>query len=348
MRIYEIRDTKGPITNISPYEKLYHLTDANGFGYSIEKNSLQTLRYDYVSTTHSPNMNKFVGGDFHFFKFILDGKKLAQDYGIFPFQFYTNQGEALEEFEIGINTKMIQPLREYLKGVVLIFPKGLFSYQALIWLTRYHLERKSGFLSSATSSAKPAIRTLAKLFQWNVPIWNQKEGQTFSAKEIELLKDILNCYKRKTSEDDCIEFLLGKYNIEDYFGKKYTRQRFVQEKMGPRITKMFNDYFSGRKYNNVDSDIVKKIVEDSLNLLDIGKSKTSYFLNLAEKYNLFHPVIAPVEWSILFREIIEENQKNWEDTFKFISDRNKTAMKRFDEKNDDMQPIHSGTSFFGG
>lgn len=91
MRFHELlaEDVKGPIVHTIRYRHLYHMTDHHGFAYSVDRNALRPRTQGYVSTTYDPKMNGFVGGNHADFKFSLDGKALARDYGCFKYDFHT-------------------------------------------------------------------------------------------------------------------------------------------------------------------------------------------------------------------------------------------------------------------
>lgn len=346
MRLYELHK-KGKTTHDTDYDKLYHLTNANGFSLSIEQNKLSTLRNNYISTTYDPTLNGFIGGDHYFFKFVLDAQSLAKNYGVFDFDFHTTYSDgttgSLNEREVGIETKEIEPLDEYVTGFVLLF--DLFSQTAIQWLLRPHGNTK-GFLDYSKSEAPPAIKTIQTIVSWGKPLWIGEEGKIPNQKEKQFLNDIWKLYKDGVDEYKGLEILSDKYEVVDFFKKRIDSETVKRRQKGPKLTDLFNNYFTSKPIRELKISEIKSVVAKGIDILGFGGNVKQMILGKAEEAGAFHPAIAPVEWSIVFRDLADGDFDEAVESIDFIADRNSYSIERFDNEDPmTIAGIHTGTSF---
>lgn len=100
---------------------LYHLTNIEGMDYILKNNVLESRNFGgHVSLTRDKMMNSYVGHPpAMFFKLIIDGDKLSNNYKIEPYQYKSNTGIYLPESEEMIEGT-IKNISKYIKGIAFI------------------------------------------------------------------------------------------------------------------------------------------------------------------------------------------------------------------------------------
>lgn len=349
MRLIELHK-QGDTEYTTKYDYLYHLTDHHGFSHSVDSNSLKTLRNTYISTTHDPEMNAFVGGNHYDFKFVLNAKPLVKKYGAFAYDFqmtYTDgTHSSANEREIGIDTKIIKPLNRYLKGVVLLF--DLFSQTSVQWLLYSNPGSSGSLFSGAAKTASPrAIETLFHVIEdWKKPVWSNKVGQDLTDKEWNFLKDVRILHRRGESFQKGLLRLSEKYRLIDHWNKPLESDTVIRRQKSKSITNMFNKYYTSRKIKEIDPEHVEKIVIRAIKMLKYGDNIIRSIVSKAKEENLFHPIVPPVEWSIVFRHLIDGEIDDAHEAIEYVANRNKSMMNRYDSGDEFMGTSkHAGTSF---
>ena len=108
---------------------LYHLTNIDGLKHILDKNILESQNYAYIiSFTRSKMLNSYVGDKSGtIFKLIIDGDKLSNTYKIQPYQYWSNTGVKLEEFEEAVKGP-IKNISKYITGIIFLKDKFLDRY----------------------------------------------------------------------------------------------------------------------------------------------------------------------------------------------------------------------------
>jgi len=349
MRLIELHK-QGDTEYTTKYDYLYHLTDHHGVSHSIDSNSLKTLRNTYISTTYDPDMNRFVGGDHYDFKFVFNAKPLVKKYGAFEYDFqmtYTDgTSDSANEREIGIDTKIIKPLNRYLKGVVLIF--DLFSQKSVQWLLYANPESRGGIFSGATKTASPkAIETLFHVMEdWKKPVWSKKVGQDLTNKERSFLKDVRTLHNRGASFQKGLLRLSEKYHLTDHWDKPLESDTVLRRQKANSITNMFNKYYTSRTIEEIKPEHIEKLVIRAMKMLKYGDNIISSIIGQAREANLIHPAIPPVEWSIVFRHLIDGEIEDAHEAIDYLANRNKRQIEYYDNGDEFARSArHVGTSF---
>lgn len=348
MRLYELHK-QGKTSHKTKYDYLYHLTDSQGFSHSIDSNTLKTLRNVYISTTYDPTMNSFVGGNHYNFKFVLDAKPLVEKYGAFTFDFtmtYTDgTNESANEREIGIDTKIIEPLSDYLVGVVLLSP--IFSQKFVQDLLYYNTENKGSMFGASKSAAPRSIETIFYIIEkLKKPVWNKEVGQDLTEKEWAFLKDVRILHKRGAGFDKGLLRLADKYELTGHWNKPIDAEIVARHQKSNSLTNMFNKYFTSRKIKQIKPEQTARLVVRAMKMLKYGDNIIGSIISKAKEENLFHPVVPPVEWSIVFRHLIDGDIEDAHEAITYVADRNRHQMKRFDDGDAfSMEGTHSGTGF---
>lgn len=350
MRLFDLfEDIKGNINHNIEYDTLYHLTDSHGFSFSIDSNSLKSLRNYYVSTTYDKNMNSFVGGNHYDFKFILNGKKLAKNYGAFEFDYHFNYSDgsrsSANEREIGINTKSIEPLNEYVTGVILLF--DIFSEKCVKWLLSDNNKHQS-FMDAEKAQAPPAIQTLKTIaLRWKKPIYVGIEQRQLNKQEIEFLKKLFKLNSSGKNYKEALLALVNQYNIKDFDDEVLDSTFLNRRNKKDEITDMFNNFYRTHKVKDISETDVQKLVVDAMNMLNLNNNIQNTIIHCAKQYGMFGSHIPPVEWAIVFKDIVRGDIDGAIDSLEFCGKRNKRdntwASKYHDD--DEYSYYHPGTSF---
>lgn len=264
MRLFEFG--KGAdITEPDKFPVLYHLCEYRSFSYAINNDVLKS-RSNYVSTTYDEKMNSVVGKPHAIFKLVLDGKKLIDTYGAFHYDDSaivigrnSRRRVSHNEREIGIATKHISSLTDFLIGTVLVF--DLFSETGLQWLLYTNPGQSSGFMQKEISPSPRAIDTLYHhAFVLKKPIWKRKVGESLTSKELHLLKEVYRVSKLDLPFTKALEHIAGKFPIVDLWKKQIDKETYVRRHMAPHMVKLLNTYFQSRRASSVDVSMVKKII----------------------------------------------------------------------------------------
>ena len=101
---------------------LYHLTNLTGMTGILKSNSLKKSNlYDGISFTRNKMLNFYKSRNKNlFFKLIIDGDKLSENYKIHPKQYITQKGIPLFESEEFIESNEIKNISKYITGVAFV------------------------------------------------------------------------------------------------------------------------------------------------------------------------------------------------------------------------------------
>ena len=104
---------------------LYHLTNLDGIYNIMKTNKLSRGQYEGISFTRNKMLNYFNGDKAStYFKLILDGDKLAENYKLSPFLYKNSKNEIeryRQESEEVIKVNEIKNISKYIKGVAFIY-----------------------------------------------------------------------------------------------------------------------------------------------------------------------------------------------------------------------------------
>lgn len=103
---------------------LYHLTNLDGIEFIMKNNKLIRKLYDGISFTRNKMLNFYVGHPSGlYFKLIIDGDKLSDNYKIEPFKYHSIKDDVdfRNEAEEIIKVKEIRNIDKYIKGVAFIY-----------------------------------------------------------------------------------------------------------------------------------------------------------------------------------------------------------------------------------
>ncbi len=345
MRLFEIHN-KGPVFYETKHKFLYHMTDHHGYAYTIDRDALRSLTGSHVSTTYDPNNNYIYGQNHADFKFVLNAKPLVSKYGGFEYDFHSRQSDgsfvSLDEREIGINTQSIEPFKPYLVGTVLLF--GIFTRKAIQWLLYDNPERKHNYGKTAAPRAVEAL--YRQVMIWKRPIWIGAEVRKPTAKEVAFLKDAFRIHERGGNFKDGMLALTDKWPVVDHFGRMLDGRTVARLEQSEEIYGILNAYYRDRPYTEVDPDHVRRLFKRSLDVLGLNANITTTIMHEIEKHGLFHPVMEPVEWGVVIKNLMYGDVDSAIEDIEFYADKKKTAIARFNDDPGYYQSArHVGTMF---
>lgn len=308
MRLFEFG--KGNSVQGLDYPTLYHLCEYHAFSYAIENNKILS-HGSYVSTTWDATMNHIVGKPHTYFKIVLNGTKLIDQFGGFHYD-----DSALEiggerrrrvshnEREIGIGTREVKPLNEFHKGTVLLF--DLFTEGGLQWLLYRNPGQKSGFMSTEISPTGRAIDTLYyHLFNLKKPVWKMKVGNNFDARDIAFLKQVYRVARLDLPFAKSLEMLADAFPIRDHWNKQVDKQMLVRRHMAPKFVHLINNYFQDKPYAEVDADEVKSLIEKCIKEIDLGNNANAIIFNALNESGLYHATTEAVTWGGILKSCMD-------------------------------------------
>lgn len=345
-------DVRGPTLNRTVHRHLYHMTSAHGLAYSVSRDALRSLRHGYVSTTYDPQNNSFVGGDHANFKLILDGPKLAETYGVFDYDFHTTEigfhgsrtVKSLNEREIGVNTKSIEPLRDFCEGVVLL--RSMFS-QTMVQDLLYTNKGYTGLFDVPKDTAPRGIEALMTLMnEWKLPVWiDATQPRPLNQQEQAFLREAWKVFRKGGDFRDGMKRLALLFPLKDHFGKELDHGTVKRLITGRAIDTMFNSYFLNRPVQRVNTKKVREIVLRAMRLLKLNSNIQAVIMDAAERAGLFHPTTPVVEWSIVFGSLAYGDIDGAVDAIKHVGERNRWSRERFDKYPNWSNFTHAGTVF---
>ncbi len=102
---------------------LYHLTNLTGLNGILKTNSIKSSNlYDGISFTRDKMLNSYKSRNRNlFFKLLIDGNKLSENFKIDPYQYIQENGRILFESEEFIKIKELKDLNKYLIGIAFIY-----------------------------------------------------------------------------------------------------------------------------------------------------------------------------------------------------------------------------------
>lgn len=311
MKINELHTKKQEVTYNTEYDTLYHITDYHGLIESSFSNALKSKTNNYISTTYDPTMNYVVGRNFYDFKFILDAKKCAEDFGVFGVEDFHYVGDELikmDEREIGIKTGKISPLLDYTTGMVVLI--NLFSKSFL----------QSMFYRRNDDKSRTGINALKTLKRAGVPLYAYDKGKhrPFNKNELELLSYCLSIRNDYDDFYDALEKVVNKFNIKDHFGGHIDIMQPFREKLRDNAITIINDTLTTKKMKDITSEDVIGMIERIMKLFKYGNNFTSYIVSIIQDMKLDDGFIPPFEWSSFVRDLIKnEDMENYIENFKY-------------------------------
>ncbi len=362
MRLLELNQE---VFHESKYKYLYHLTNAHGFSFNIDNNALRPLRQSDVSTTTNPDINWIQGRDHLAYKFVLKAPELLATYGGYKYvdHYYEIGGGSrkkvnMKEDEIRIHTNSIEPLIDYLVGVVIVFP--MFSQKAVQDLL-YDRRGSKGFMDAETSDATRSVEAIWKvMFEWKKPVWILDDGKprNLTTQELEFIRDAHKISKRTKKSTKGSPFggaafgkglatLSDKYPVKDHWGKDLDSTMVRRRNMGDAIAKILNSYYANRKVQSVNVNKVREIWQKIFDKLNVNSNMRAVVMGAIEDSGLLHPITAAVDWTGIVRDLMDGDVDAALEHIKFIAKRNEYSRKEWDT--DPKNPyrkyrIHYGTS----
>ena len=87
-------ENKKQLTESKQVGTLYHLTNLDGIEFIMKNNKLVRKLYDGISFTRNKMLNFYEGHPSRlYFKLIIDGDKLSDNYKIEPFKYHSNNDD---------------------------------------------------------------------------------------------------------------------------------------------------------------------------------------------------------------------------------------------------------------
>lgn len=333
-----------PSSKPKVYDNLYHLTNYKGLAHSVINNAISALRTPTVSTTYDPTMNGVVGRDHYDFKFILDGRKIAETwdtrYHDEVVRLSNGTVESMNERELVVETKIIEPLDEYVKGIVILIP--ILSQKMIQWLFY-----RNNYIKGAN-----ALLTITN--DWKKPLY-KTDGKSFfklDDNEKEFIKDAFNLAKRDVKYRRALYELSKKYNILSHDGDAVDKLSVLRRIIANKINKLFNAYYNGRVVTEVDPQYVRELVYKSLRALKLNDNIVATVMGAIEDAELFHPRTEAYHWSLVFDPLIKTgNVENALENIQYVKkelDRLKPSYENMINKEGSWKYgtfKHSGTMF---
>lgn len=322
MRLQELlleKEVRGAKVKPGTYDHLYHITDYQGFSVSVNKNSLNAFRQDYISTTWDVSMNS-VGGRWHYhFKFILDGQKCLSEFPAYRHKSYARYTDGSgdhdwDEREVALETRSIAPLNEYLSGLVILVP--IFSRSFMQWMFYEIQERGSILGGKITDSAPKGIESLRVLFKdWSVPLYVQDKGSSYRAlnqKEKLFINDCFKLIRRGMDYRKALTLMVDKYpeEIEDHMDDKMTPAGLATEKVVHKYIKRINDAIGEKDIYKMSTNRVRKIISGMFKDLNYSEDDIHRIMKACEENQMFHPMVEPITWSIMIRNLVKNRSVN--------------------------------------
>jgi len=333
---------------------LYHLTDYHGYAYTIDQDSLKTLRSHYVSTTDNPKMNSVGGRDHYDFKFVLDGEAVLAKYKanryVDSYQEIDVGGrrrtKAYKEYEVGIETTAIEPLSTFLVGTILRF--NLFSERGLQWLLYRPTEFK-GLFDAKRSAAPHAIKMLYRqLFEWRKPVWVGEQGKLLSRQEMSFIHDAHDIIERGGSFKTGFEQLADKYPIVSHDDEPVVGVDVRRMFLAPKLVKALNGYYRDRPRGKVRVDDVRKLLNHIFDVIGIGNNAVAIIMHEIDKSGLLHPSTEPVTWGGIISKALKGDVEDVISTIEWYGRNTARNREWYDQDGDEgyqAKASHYGTSF---
>lgn len=159
----------------------------------------------------------------------------------------------------------------------------------------------------------PVIHVLNKI---KVPMYWQINNKLIklTEKDHEYLKDIENL-RTKISIDktrsqknlELVDMLLDKYNIKTTDEKTIDKETIYRSKLIPRIVNELNTYFKSKYIKDINPEDSKKLLVSFLKMMKFGNNTITMIIGAAEDANFFHPLVAPVEWTGMIKDLVYGN-----------------------------------------
>ena len=337
-------------TDTSHLKFLYHVTDHHGFSYTIDRNALVSLRGTEVSTSTNPFISGVYGRQHYDFRFVIAAQPVIERYGAYEFDDVTIEIDryvSLNENELRIRTKSIEPFNDYLIGTVLLFP--LMSRKSIQWFMYDNKSDGNRLFPAGKSESPRAIDMLYKHSMiWRKPLWiqNGKQIRRPVSKEISLLKDMFRINNRGGDFNEALQVLCDKYHIVDHFSKTLDGSTVRRLRLSKDVYGMLNDYYDGRKYNDVDPVRVRNLLAEIFKMIGMNSNVIKMVMHEIETNGLFHQTTMPVEWGIIIKSLMYGDVDEAIEDIRFLRERNLNRKNFFDEHPERHDyTSHVGTRF---
>lgn len=311
-------DVKGKKASTTKYKQLYHLTDYRGFSYSVSQDKLSAFRYPYISTTYDPNMNSVGGRDHYHFKFILNGTKILSEFEANHYKSYANYTDGsgkhnYDEKEIAIDTKALSPLRDYVDGLVITI--DIYSRSFIQWMF-YTISERSSFMGGETQAAAP--RGINSLFEfhrtWGKPLYVQS-GTTIrnlNEKEKAFISFCYKLIKRKITFDKALELLTTEFpeEIKDHWGERLTVDELKSDKIFAKVMTKINNELTSKPIGKLKPERIKQVIINGFKVFGYSDDIIARFIKACEENNMFHQLVEPIFWNIIFKDIPKNKSPN--------------------------------------
>lgn len=306
MRLLEY-GLRGDRVSPQDYKYLYHLCDHHSFAYSVEANALKT-RGSELSTTYDAAMNHIVGKSHLAFKFVLDAAPLITRYGAHYFDDRGYVGSELtshNEREIRIETRVVEPLDQYLLGVCVMF--DLFSESGFQWMLYRNPATVGGMFSHPSGAASRSIDYIISLRERNIPVWNYQMGKFFTAEQKQYLDDVKKVSDMNLSFTDSLELITQSHSVKDHTGEVIDPIVLKRMHMSPAIVKLLNSYYADKPLHDTDLTEVRSLIVKIIDMLRVGDNFKQTAISMIEQHGLFSIWTEPVQWGSIIQSIMATN-----------------------------------------
>lgn len=304
LELFEIGTKKSNKEWDTAYKNLYHLTNYSGLVQSIFSNALTSKTQSYISTTYNAQLSGIVGRDFYDFKFVLDGKKLAKQYGVYEVSDYHYVGSEytkMEEDEIGVDTDKIEPLSDYAQALVLL--RNPFSRMFIQWL----------FYDSKTKFDNIGAHAIEEWANWNKPIYRQEKGKLrqLTSDEQKLLNKAIELGQNNVTFRDALSELADQFRIADHMSGYVSSAQVRRENKRKEVMQIINNTLGNRPIDDIEQKEVENMLYKVIMELGYDRSFASKLMKKIKDLGLNTPLVSPVDWSSLVRNLIKG--EDWEE-----------------------------------
>ncbi len=320
MRLIDLfeKEIRGAVVKPGTYDTLYHLTDYQGFSVSVNKNSLNAFRQNYISTTWDESMNSVGGRDHYHFKFLLNGDKCLSEFPANRHKSYAQYTDGSghhdwDEREVALQTQSIAPLQDYLTGLAIIIP--IYSRSFIQWMFYEIREWNSLMGGKVTDSAPKGIESLRVVFKdWGVPLYRSENGKLrpLTQKEKLFINDCFGLIHKGITFKNALITLVDKYpeEIDDHMRDKMTPAGLSMEQLAPKYIKRINKAIGEKDIYRMNTNSVRKVVKGMFEDLKYSTDDVHRLMKACEENQLFHPMMEPLWWSIIIRNLVNNRSVN--------------------------------------
>lgn len=314
---------------------VYHITDYTGFAYSIENDSLVSLRQSGVSFTTNPDLLSIGGRDHYVFRLGLSKNALI-DHDMYryksTFQYVgsgnTDVGEYRED-EIRTTDTAVGDILENLEELTLLV--SVFSRSFVQWMFYNNKNGSESFLDAKKSGSDRAVKYLELIMDHDIPIYYQNldTKRLLKQNEISFIHDCFKLARNNAPFSKALTWLAKKYpNIKNHITGNVDYDTIKREKHLPEVVKFFNAMSEIPK-SKIDPNKTREFVSQILDKIGYGHNAKAHVMSVLDKYNLFHPVVEPVSWFSMFRDLFSYSLEEFDMTAKIMYERHNYSMEQF-------------------